>query len=215
MTAAVTTVVRPRQPDADERALQSWELVTRAQAGDPDAVAELYRRCHPRLLAMMRRRLPDLGTAEELAHEVWVRALRRIGGLQWQGRDVLAWLSTIARNLVADYYKSPRVNREQLAGDPYVSQVFETASPEDPLAAVPASLDAALDAAVLRRLVMRLSPDQQQVLIGRYWRDLPLTEVAAEMGRDYQAVKAIAYRAHRRLERIVREQGMFEQGMFQ
>ena len=55
--------------------------------------------------------------AEDLTSETFLRALRRITDFTWQGRDFGAWLVTIARNLVADHFKSGRYRLEITTGE--------------------------------------------------------------------------------------------------
>src|SRR4029450_9068296 len=55
--------------------------------------------------------------AEDLTADTFLRALKRIGSFTWQGRDPGAWLVTIARNLVADHFKSGRYRLEVTTGD--------------------------------------------------------------------------------------------------
>ena len=50
--------------------------------------------------------------AEDLTSETFVRGLRAIQRFNWQGKDFGAWLTTIARNLVADHFKSSRARLE-------------------------------------------------------------------------------------------------------
>ena len=58
-------------------------------------------------------------TGEDWADDngTFVRALRRIDSLSFQGRDVGAWLVTIARNIVRDHVKSSRYRLEVTTAD--------------------------------------------------------------------------------------------------
>src|SRR3954467_10659351 len=74
----------------------------RAQDGDPQA----FRQVHDRYAAPVRRfvasRVPD-SLADDLTNETFLRAWRALAGFRWQDRDPLAWLLTIARNLIPDH----------------------------------------------------------------------------------------------------------------
>ncbi len=56
--------------------------------------------------------------AEDLTSETFFRALRAINSFRWQGRDFGAWLTTIARNLITDHYKSSRSRLETVSDEP-------------------------------------------------------------------------------------------------
>src|SRR6185312_4731566 len=98
-------------------AVGSWELVAAAQAGDREAFGRLYGRYVGPVGRFLSARVADRALAEDLTSETFTRALRRIDSVRDQGRDVGAWLSTIARNLVLDHVKSSRHRLETTTGE--------------------------------------------------------------------------------------------------
>src|SRR5919199_92495 len=90
----------------------SWDLVAAAQAGDREAFGRLYARYAHGVARYVGHRVPDPYLAQDFTGETFARALRRIDSVSDQGRDVGAWLTTIARNLLADHWKSHRTQRE-------------------------------------------------------------------------------------------------------
>jgi RNA polymerase sigma-70 factor (ECF subfamily) len=201
----MTTVdIRPAVPaqrsaPTDEAAAAGWALIERSQAGDTEAFADLYRRYRGPVLRFVRYRLPGqtLTLAEDLTHDVFVRALRGLANVTWQGRDPQAWLVTIARNLVADYFKSARQRLEHSVGDIHDHDRVDA----DPSPA--RQLIAAEVAAALRTAIDGLSPEQRQCVELRYFAGLTVAETAAAMGRNDGAVKALQYRAVRALARAL------------
>ena len=106
------------------------DLVERAQAGEADAFGRLYDQYSDTVYRYIYYRVGGKATAEDLTSETFLRALRRIGTFTWQGRDFGAWLVTIARNLVADHFKSSRFRLEVTTGE--MLDANEVArSPED------------------------------------------------------------------------------------
>lgn len=68
-----------------------------------------------RLRQYVRRRVPTLSDADDVVQDALVKLLHK-------GQDVApasarAWLFTVARNLILDRWRSPRREREGLAGD--------------------------------------------------------------------------------------------------
>lgn len=179
----------------------SFALVERAQAGDGEAFAELYDRYVLMVYRYVSYRVGGREVAEDLTSETFLRALRRIDTFTWQGRDVGAWFVTIARNLVADHYKSSRYRLELTVQD--VAESAPVPLVEGPEAAVLAGLDnvALLDA------VRRLSPEQQECVALRFLQDLSVAETAAVMGKNDSAVKALQHRAVRSLSRLLQGEG--------
>ena len=109
----------PRTPPAAVPVEQPdvWELVGRTQAGDAEAFGRLYDRYVDVVYRFLYARVGDRATAEDFTSETFVRALRRIDSLTFQGRDVGAWLVTIARNIVLDHVKSSRFRLEVPTAD--------------------------------------------------------------------------------------------------
>src|SRR5690606_5225408 len=91
---------------------ENWELVRAAQHGDSTAFATLYHRHVDSVFRYVLLRVGDRHLAEDVTSETFLRALRRITSISYQGRDVGAWFTTIARNLVLDHVKSSRFRLE-------------------------------------------------------------------------------------------------------
>src|SRR5436305_1602880 len=93
------------------------DIVTRAQAGEAEAFGLLYDRYVDVVYRYIYYRVANATLAEDLTSETFLRALRRISSYTWQGRDFEAWLVTIARNLIADHFKSGRYRMEVATSD--------------------------------------------------------------------------------------------------
>jgi RNA polymerase sigma-70 factor (ECF subfamily) len=167
-------------------------LITAAQAGDREAIAALYQQHQPAVRGYLARRCPaDL--ADDLAQDVWVRALRALPAYRWTGRPLEAWLITIARNLLADHGKRSSSQREVPLGD----QMLE--DPAGPL--LEDQVLAKLDAAPVRAAVEQLPAVHRQTLILTHWTGLTTTQIAAHTGRTPGAVRCSRHRAGAALRR--------------
>jgi RNA polymerase sigma factor, sigma-70 family len=192
---------RPARPSAGDAAAEVWALVERAQAGDSDAFAQIYNRYLDVVFRFIYFRVTNRQVAEDLTAETFLRALKRIGGVTWQGRDIGAWLVTIARNLVADYFKSGRYRFEVTTGDVLEADDEDhgpEGSPE--LAVVDHITNVTLLAAV-----QRLNPEQRECIVLRFLHGFSVAETAQAMGKNEGAIKALQYRAVRALHRLLPE----------
>jgi len=174
-------------------------LVERAQAGDAEAFGELYDRYVDLVYRYIYYRVGTSQLAEDLTSETFLRALRRISSFTWQGRDVGAWFVTIARNLIADHYKSGRYRLEMTTDD-----IVETGSrlvEDGPENAVLESMQNK----VLLEAVKQLNPEQQECIVLRFLQGLSVAETAQAMGKNDGALKALQYRAIRSLGRLLPE----------
>ena len=180
------------------------ELVERARDGDQHAFAQLYDRYVDQVYGYVRRRVGNREVAEDLTGDVFLRAWRRFDRFQWQGVDLGAWLTTIARNRVHDHFKSARFRLERSVDDvgdrdegPRVDQPERVAEARE----LARSLASALE---------QLKDDHREVIELRFVHDMSVTETAAVLGRTVGATKALQYRALRALAQIVRDEPGFE-----
>jgi RNA polymerase sigma-70 factor, ECF subfamily len=186
----------PAQPQPVGTQVDTWGLVARAQQGDSEAFGQLYDRYFDTVYCYIYYRVYDRATAEDFTSETFLRALRRIGGVSNQGRDIGAWLVTIARNIVIDHVKSAR-NRLEVTTPEIVESGDREPGPE-------ASVLNALTIEHLMRAVGQLGHDQRDCITLRFIQGLSVSETAQVMGKNDRAVKALQHRAVRKLADLVR-----------
>jgi RNA polymerase sigma-70 factor (ECF subfamily) len=189
------TAATPRRDDVAEEHVESWRLVTQSQQGDGNAFGLLYDRYAEAVYRYIYYRVGDRTLAEDFTSETFLRALRSIGHLSYQGRDVGAWFTTIARNIVFDHSKSARNRLEVVTGDP-----IETGEE------VPSTESAVLANLTSQRLVAavnRLSAEQRECIVLRFMQGLSVNETAEVMGKNAGAIKALQHRAVRKLAEYV------------
>lgn len=192
---AGTSAPTARRPTADSDQARMMDLVERAQAGEAEAFGRLYDQYSDTVYRYIYYRVGGKATAEDLTSETFLRALRRISTFTWQGRDFGAWLVTIARNLVADHFKSSRFRLEVTTGEMLDANEVER-SPED-------SVLESLSNAALLEAVRKLNPQQQECVTLRFLQGLSVAETARVMGKNEGAIKTLQYRAVRTLARLL------------
>jgi RNA polymerase sigma-70 factor (ECF subfamily) len=197
-----------RQATDDERAeaakAEAWDLVRAAQDGDSSAFGRLYDRYVDVVYRYVLFRLGDRDLAEDVTSETFLRALRRITSVSYQGRDVGAWFVTIARNIILDHVKSSRFRLEVVTD--------EVAEPRGaPIGTVGAQAVAGPEQqaisratrAELLRCVAELGEDQRECIVLRFMQGLSVAETAVIMKRNEGAIKALQHRAVRRLAQLL------------
>ncbi|MFF5264153.1 sigma-70 family RNA polymerase sigma factor [Actinomadura viridis] len=173
------------------------DLVLRARDGDAEAFGGLYDHYVDLVYRYVYYRVGTHPLAEDLTSETFLRALRRMPAFNWQGKDFGAWLVTIARNLVADHFKSGRYRLEICT-----AELLEAGVPQEgPEQAV---LEAMTNRTLLEA-VRRLGSDQQECVVLRFLHGLSVAETALIMGRKTGAIKALQYRAVRALARSLQD----------
>jgi RNA polymerase sigma-70 factor (ECF subfamily) len=184
----------PEVPEAREPG-DSWDLVHSAQRGDTTAFARLYDRYVDVVFRYVLFRVGDRELAEDVTSETFLRALRRITSVSYQGRDVGAWFVTIARNLVLDHVKSSRFRLEVATAEVDDSRRVEFGPEQQVISKV--------TAAALLECVEQLGDDQRECIVLRFLQGLSVAETAEVMHRNEGAVKALQHRAVRRLAQLL------------
>jgi RNA polymerase sigma-70 factor (ECF subfamily) len=181
--------------DVEEEHAEVWRLVALAQQGDGEAFGQLYDRYVDSVYRFVYYRVNDRALAEDFTSETFLRALRRIGTITYQGRDIGAWLVTIARNIVLDHVKSARNRLEVTTAD----------SPE-PGNHVDSPESAVLTTLTNERLmaaVGQLNDEQRECVLLRFIQGFSVSETAHVMGKNDGAIKALQHRAIRKLGELV------------
>ncbi|HEV7205860.1 MAG TPA: sigma-70 family RNA polymerase sigma factor [Jatrophihabitans sp.] len=188
-------VETPPEEPVDESHLESWRLVRLAQDGDGEAFGQLYDRYVDTVFRFIYYRVNDRALAEDFTSETFLRALRRITTISYQGRDIGAWFITIARNIVLDHVKSARHRLEVTTADTIEGK-------EHAQSTETAVLDT-LQSERLMEAVAQLGDEQRECVMLRFIQGLSVSETASVMGKNDGAIKALQHRAVRKLAGIV------------
>lgn len=170
-------------------------LVWQAKSGDAEAFAQLYDAYVERVYRYIYFRVTDDTLAEDLTSQVFLKAWESLDGYQAGGSPYLAWLYTVAKNLVIDYYRS---RRQTVDLDEAVHLAADTPTPDEEAQGRSEQRD-------MREALQRLTDEQQQVLILRFISGLSTEETAAAMGKRPGAVRALQMRALQTLSKHMQE----------
>lgn len=119
------------------------------------------------------------GDLDDGVQEVRLKLLERQARDAERLRSVHAWVSVVASNIAADWHRKTAKDRR------ITSKLAEYV----PAATHHPQEDATLAAAVARGLA-ELPPDQRQVLILRFYEDLPLKDIATALDLPIGTVKS-------------------------
>jgi RNA polymerase sigma-70 factor (ECF subfamily) len=148
-----------------------------------DTIDRLYR-------YVSRNACGDRALAEDVTQEAWLRAVR-----EWRRKgppdEPLAWLTTVARNLLASYFR-----RRRPVG-------LETVTPGEILAAVDAgrAAESAELTTVVCHALARLPAAQAELLEAFHFDHRRMSQIAEASGISERAVEGRLRRARERLRR--------------
>lgn len=190
----------PPRSAAPLRASDDLAIVRRMVAGEPEALAELYDRFAPLVLAVARRILGAAGDAEEVLQEaflqVWNQAERYDAGRS----SVSTWLVLIARTRALDRLRS-RGARDRTAA---------AAAAEPP----PPDTSSRLDEHVLHRerrrrvkeVLSAIPEEQRRVLELAFYEGLSQSEISTRTGTPLGTVKTRALLGMKKLREALRNE---------
>ena len=162
------------------------KLVDRAQAGDRDALEELYLIHFDRIYSYLHLTVGNRHDAEDLTTQTFLRMLESIGKFRWRSAPFSAWLFRIAHNLSMDHFRASR--RWQPEEEPPEPRDSAERSAED-------EAFQSIGRKSMLELIESLSQDQQQVLTLKFVFGFANGEVATILDKTEGAVKSLQHRA--------------------
>jgi RNA polymerase sigma-70 factor (ECF subfamily) len=166
---------------------QDESVLVRSAQTDTGAFAVLYDRYVQRLYHYCYHRTNNVHDAEDLTAQTFLAALEALPYYRQDGHFA-AWLFTIARNKVVDYYRHP-------------SNVPQEAAIAPPLSSDPAGeAETSQEKWMLLRALRSLTEEEQEIIRLRYVAELPFAEIARALHRSEGATKKMLYRLLARLK---------------
>jgi RNA polymerase sigma-70 factor, ECF subfamily len=167
-------------------------LAEKAITLEKQDLIEIYDQFNPPLFRYAVRLLGDKDLAEDCVAETFSRFLQAVRGGGGPRENVRAYLYRAAHNWITDHYRRKNTTGPldmDVAADPL----------ENPSTLV-ANL---LERERVRQALFKLSSEQRQVILLRFFEDWPHEEVAAAIGKTAEATRALQYRALAALRKIL------------
>ena len=162
------------------------DVLVRASQGNKDAFGELYEHYTERIYNYVYYRTGNVHDAEDLTARVFQRAMNHIRNYTDRGVPFSAWLYRIAHNLVANWHRD-RSRKQEIPLEDVPILPAKTDHPETTLVRTEQQ-------DTLLRLIRRLPPERQNLLILKFVENLSNAEIGQIMGRSEGAVKSLYHR---------------------
>ena len=154
------------------------------------ALLATYEQALPQVYGYLLRRCGDRAVAEDLTSEVFLAAVDARADVG------LPWLIGTARHKLVDHWR--RLAREDRSLTEAGRSAAVSGDEGDPW-------DARLDVLLARQVLAALAPQHRAALVLRHVDDLPVPQVAAELGRTLHATEALLSRARAAFRRAYEE----------
>jgi RNA polymerase sigma-70 factor (ECF subfamily) len=179
-----------------ETELDESLLVLRAISRDANAFGKLYDMYVDRVYRHVYYRVGNVADAEDLTQRVFLKAWQAIDRYKRRASPFLAWLMTISHNLVVDFYRTKK-DKAYLEADVTANDL--TSSPER-------IAETRFDQQQLRRAILQLRGEQQQVVLMRFIEGFEFKEIASLLGKSEGAIRVMLHRALARLQQILEKE---------
>ena len=156
-------------------------------------LAALYDECWGKIAHYVYVRIGNQSEAEDIASEVFLRALKSLKSYRERGVPMQAWLFRIAHNLVVDHLR--RVSKRRTVS----IDTVEIASDDDPVA----DAERNIERERLKQAMEQLTPEQSEVLRLRFFGGLTSGEAGNVLKKSDGAVREMQRAAIQKLRGLL------------
>lgn len=173
--------------------LEVESIVARATGGDTEAFGRLYDIYADRIYRHIYYRTSSLEDARDLTQEVFLKAWQGLPRYERTRAPFLAWLFTIAHNRVIDYYRTKK-SHSYLDNQIVMEDIDK--GPEK-------LVEVKFTQQEVRRAILQLPEEQQQVILMSFIEGLEYSEIAAALNKSEGNIRVIVHRALKKMREVL------------
>ena len=161
------------------------QIVARASAGDPAAVADVYDMYAARVYRYLVLHSRESSDAEDLLQRTFLKVIEGLPRYEARGLPFGAWIFRIARNTIIDF---ERTRRDHASLDDVLERADERRGPAE-------LAETAVEQETIRSALGALTPDQRNVVVYRFFAGLSPREIGLLMDKREGTIRALQFRA--------------------
>ena len=165
-------------------------------------LAALYDEYYERIARYVFVRLRDQSEAEDLAGEVFLKALESLDSYKERGIPMQAWLFKIAHNIVVDHFRKTAKRKTVPIDNVQITAEFD----------LQRTAEANIELARVTKAMEQLTPVQRRVIELRFFSGLTSEEAGQVLKKRAGAVRELQSAAIRRLRKLLCEESQVERG---
>lgn len=156
-------------------------------------LTNLYEEYYDRIVRYIFVRISDQTEAEDLAGEVFLKALKSLNSYRGRGEQMHVWLFKIARNTVVDHVRKMSKRKTVALGELEISDELS----------VEETVETKLQVERLSKALRQLTPSQREVIGLRFFAGLSSAEVGEILGKSGGAVREMQRAAIEKLRKLI------------
>ncbi len=176
-------------------------LVAKARSGDEAAFEQLYEEYFSPIYRYILIRVGDSEETDDLTQQVFIKFYRNLHNWQDKGYQPSAYIFSIARSVIVDFYRSKGRKATKIQNSEEVLLLLEDKSqnPQD-------DVINSEEIKQLYRNLKKLPNNYQEALILRYMENLSSAEIAMIIGKSDVATRKLLSRATMALSEVSKQE---------
>lgn len=177
------------------RRIEEEILLLKIKHGDQQAFVVLYERYVDPLFRFVAYRVRSQELAQDITSELFLKVWQRLTAHQARVQNLRAFLYQVARNLIADHYRSQQATLP-------LEEAAQVASTE---AGSEVTIDLKLSLAEVEQGLKELKGEWQEVVLLAYVEGLKPAEIALIIEKTPAATRVMLHRALKELKRLLKK----------
>ena len=173
-----------------KKILDVESLVKEAKSGDPNAFGALYEQYAPGIYRFTLLKTSNREDTEDLVHQTFLKAWNHVKFYEDKGASFQAWLYSIARNTIIDYYRTKKTTATLAS---YARNTLEEQR-------IFEQSESGVEFQMLKKHIAELKSTEQDALLLRYVEDLDHRTIAQMLQKSENATKVLIHRAIAKLK---------------
>ena len=172
---------------------EDFQLLVQARRFDEEALAKIYDLYSHDLFRYAMRTLGQTQLAEECVAETFSKFLHVLQKGKGPKSNMRAYLYRIAHNWMTDQFRNKQFDEHELFEEAWVSKG----------GAISQKIDDEQEQARVRWAISKLTPDQRQVLMLKFYEGWSNKDVAEALQKPLGAVKSLQHRALTMMQKLL------------
>lgn len=177
------------------------ELVDRILAKDPTVFNDIVRTFTKRVYMLAKDLTQDHDAAEDLTQEVFIRVYRAMNTFRGDSK-LSTWIYRVTMNAFINTTRSRQYEVSKTSAE-YDDELHNTGAITYEVTDPERLLSQKVIDEHIQEALKKLSPSQRTVFVLRHYHDLPLKEIAEQMGNTEGTVKVLLFRAIQNLQKTL------------